>query len=129
LEEQDRLKSKNESSTVKDHALLAKAKKWKRFLQHKCKGSKPQGKHSHPHSHLSKVRCFNCNKLGHYEKDCMNPPLQQKQKDRFHASDAIEEEEPQRKRTRAVTKEQEQRKKNILFQLSPVLSPNHNKFG
>jgi hypothetical protein len=64
LVEEGRLQSGNEPSTVKDHALSAKAKKWKRFPQHKGKGKKPQGKHSHPHSHLSKVRCFNCNKLG-----------------------------------------------------------------
>jgi hypothetical protein len=69
LEEEGRIKRKNEPSTVKYHALSSKAKKWKRFPQHKGKGKKPQGKHSHPHSHFSKVRCFNCNKLGHYAKD------------------------------------------------------------
>ena len=92
---------------MKDHALSAKAKKWKRFPQHKGKGKKPQGKHSHPHSHLSKVRCFNCNKLGHYAKDCKNPPSRQKQKGKFYASVIVEEEEPQRKRTRVACKEQE----------------------
>jgi hypothetical protein len=35
LEEEGRLKSINEPSTVKDHALSVKAKKWKRFSQHK----------------------------------------------------------------------------------------------
>jgi hypothetical protein len=99
---------------VKDHALSAKAKKWKRFPQHKGKSKKPQGKYSHPHSYLSKVRCFNCNKLGHYAKDYRNPPSKQKRKGRFHALVAIEEEEPQRKRTRAVSKEQEKHKKSYL---------------
>jgi hypothetical protein len=112
LEEESRLKSINEPSTVKGHALLGKARKWKKFPQHKGKGKKPQGKHSH--SHLTKIRCFNCNKLGHYAKDCRNPPSQQKRKGRFHASVATKEEEPQRKRTIAVTKEQEQRRESYL---------------
>jgi hypothetical protein len=99
---------------VKDHALSVKAKKWKRFPQHKGKSKKPQGKHSHSHSQLSKVRCFNCKRLGHYAKDCMNPPSQQKRKGRFHASVATKEEEPQRRRTKAATKEQEQRKESYL---------------
>jgi hypothetical protein len=114
LEEEGRLKSINEPSTVKDRALSAKTKKWKRSPQHKGKGKKTQGKQYHPHSHLSKVRCFNCNKLGHYAKDCKNPPSQQKRKGKFHASVATVEEEPQRKRNRAATKEQEQRRESYL---------------
>jgi hypothetical protein len=41
LEEERRLKSINEPSTVKDHALSVKSKKWKKFLQHKGKDKKP----------------------------------------------------------------------------------------
>jgi hypothetical protein len=37
LEEEGRLKSRNEPSTVKDHALSTKAKKWKSFLSTKTK--------------------------------------------------------------------------------------------
>jgi hypothetical protein len=114
LEEEGRLKSRNETSTVKDHALLVKAKKWKRFPQHKSKGKKPQGKHSYFHSHLSKVRCFNCKSLGHFAKDCRNPPSQQKRKGRFLASVAVEEEVPQRRRNKVDTKEQEQRRESYL---------------
>jgi hypothetical protein len=58
LEEEGSLKSINEPSTVKNHALSVKSKKWKRFPQHKGKCKKPQGKHSYSHSYLSKVRCF-----------------------------------------------------------------------
>jgi hypothetical protein len=117
LEEEGKLKSINEPSTVKDHALSAKAKKWKKFPQHKGKGKKPQSKkpqskHSHPHPHLSKVRCFNYNKLSDYAKYYRNLPSQQKQKGRFHALVAIEEEEPQRKRIGVVSKEQEQRRES-----------------
>jgi hypothetical protein len=79
LEEEGRLKSRNEPSTMRDHALSVKAKRWKKFPQQKGKGKKPQGKHSHFFSHLSKIRCFNCKRLGYYAKDLRNPPSQQNQ--------------------------------------------------
>jgi hypothetical protein len=108
---------------VKDHALSSKANKWKRFPHNKGKGKKPQGKHSHPHSHLSKVICFNYNKLGHYAKKCRNPPLKKKQKGRFHDSVATKEEEPQRKRTQAASKEKEQcREIYLVLALSGVVN-------
>ena len=104
---------------MQDHALAAKTKKWKKFPKSKGKGKKPQGKLSHLNPHLSKVKCFNCNKLGHYAKDCRSPPSQQKRKGRFQASVATEEakpqEEPQRRQTRAATKEQEQQKEYYLI--------------
>jgi hypothetical protein len=129
LEEEGRFKSRNEPSMVKDHALSIKAKKWKRFPQHKGKGKKPRGKHSHSHFHLFKVSCFNCNKLGHYQKTAgtllhsINGKagsmlqLQLRKK-------SLKEREPE-----LLLKNENNAKKVILFQLSPVLSPNQNKFG
>jgi hypothetical protein len=76
LEEEGRLNNINDYSILKDHALAAKTKKWKKFPKSKGKGKKPQGKLSHLNPHLSKVKCFNCNKLGHYARDCRNPPSQ-----------------------------------------------------
>jgi hypothetical protein len=68
LEEEGILKSRNEPSTIRDNALSVKAKRWKKFPQHKGKG-----KQSHFHSHLSKIRCSHCKRIGHYAKDCRNP--------------------------------------------------------
>jgi hypothetical protein len=119
LEEEGRLTSINDFSVLKDHSLAAKTKKWRKFPQSKGKGKKPQGKLSHLNPHLSKVKCFNCNKLGHYAKDYMSPPSQQRRRGIFQASVATEEdkpqEEPQRRQTRAATKEQEQHKEYYLI--------------
>jgi hypothetical protein len=76
LEEEGRLKRRNDHSILRDHSLSSKAKKWKKFPQAKGKGKKTQGKLSHFNPHLSKVKCFNCNKLGNYARDCRNPPSQ-----------------------------------------------------
>jgi hypothetical protein len=76
LEEKGRLNNKNDHSILKDHALTTKTKKWKKFPKSKGKGKKPQGKLSNLNPHLSKVKSFNCNKLGHYARDCRNLPSQ-----------------------------------------------------
>ena len=76
LEEEGRLNSKNDYPILQDHALAAKTKKWKKFPKSKGKGKKPKGKLSHLNPHLSKFKCFNCNRLGHYVKYCRSLPSQ-----------------------------------------------------
>ena len=43
---------------------------------------------------MSKIKCYNCNKMGHYAKDCYNNKI----KGIFHASVVDANEEPQNKR-------------------------------
>jgi hypothetical protein len=124
LEEEGRIKSRNEPSTVKDLALSAKSGKWKRFPQHKRKGKKLQGKHYHPHSHLFKVRCFNYNKIGNYAKDCRNPPSKQKRKVSSLRQLSLRKKSLGEREPKLPLKNKSNAKRFILFQLSPVLSPN-----
>lgn len=48
---------------------------------------------------ISKVRCFNCQKLGHFAKDCRSNKKKY-YKGKHHASTAIEEEEDSRKKSK-----------------------------
>ena len=58
---------------------------------------------------ISKVRCFNCQKLGHFAKDCRS----KKKKDfkgKHHASTSIEEEEDSRKKSKGSSSNQDRKK-------------------
>jgi hypothetical protein len=125
LEEEGRMNSRKDFPVLQEHALAAKNKRWKKFPKSKGKGKKPTGKLSHLNPHLSKVNCYNCGKLGHYARECRNPPAQQKRKGRFQKrfqkfqasvvnEEAKPQEEPQRRQTRAATREQELQKEHYL---------------
>jgi hypothetical protein len=123
LEEEGRLKNRNDPSMIRDDFVSVKSKRWNKFPHHKGKGKKCQGKKSHFHSHLSKIICFNCKMIGPYEKYCRNPPSQQKHRGKFHVSITTEEVEPQIRRTRETNKEKEQcRQCYIVSTLSNIVT-------
>ena len=57
---------------------------------------------------LSRVRCLNYQKLGHFAKDCRSNKKDFKGK--HHASTAIEEEEDSRKKSKSSSSNQEKKK-------------------
>jgi hypothetical protein len=57
---------------------------------------------------ISRVRCFNCQKKGHFARDC--PKLRKGHKGKFHAIVVAEEEGTYRRKPREVSSDQETRK-------------------
>ena len=95
----------DKTSGEKDLALSAKFKK----------GKRPKSKKPQKDGNLSHIRCFRCDQLGHYAKDCKKFPPQRKQsgkskRKRFQASIAIEEKveegKPQKRVMRSATREE-----------------------
>lgn len=90
-------------------AFAARTKKGKRtFGQKKFQKEKSKGGYKGKHFDISKVKCFNPQKMGHLSKDCMSKKKGDF-KGKHHAPVVAEEEEP-RKRTRGSFSNQERRK-------------------
>jgi hypothetical protein len=71
---------------------------------------------------MSKIICYNCNKHGHYSKDCFSG----KRKGRYHASIAEANEEPHNKRSKE-SNVAEQKKKQIILISALTGSISNNK--
>ena len=111
IEEESRLQRRLGSSSKvgeKDLVLSAKFKKGK-----KSRGKKPQ-----KDSNLSHIRCFRCDQLGHYAKDCKKFPSQGKRggkskRKKLHnfvaVQEVAEEDQPHKRMMRSTTKEEEKK--------------------
>ena len=80
-----------------DQALAVHSKKSRR-RPHYFKG-----KDSHLRKDISKLRCYTCDEVGHFAKDCpknKNHPDKKKGKKRRHHAHAAEDDEPSKKRSR-----------------------------
>ena len=73
----------------------------KNIPQHKDNGKEPQGKYFHK----SKVRCYNCDKIGHYARDCKKQVNMNWHRKKHHALAATKKEQPQPKKSRGETKD------------------------
>ena len=75
------------------------------FIQKKKGNSGYKGKNFD----VSKVKCFNCQKMGHFAKDCWSKK-KRNFKGKHHASTTAEEKEDSRKKSKGFPSSQERRK-------------------
>lgn len=81
LQEEGRVRNRSGPSQKENLALAASTEKGKgkRFSHQKNKGKR--NFKGNQKTNMSKIKCYNCNKMGHYARHCFS----KKRKGRFHA--------------------------------------------
>ena len=114
LQEEGRIQSRIGFSKEENVALTAKTKKGKRFPSRKkfsAQREKDRGGFRGKDFDITKVRCFHCQKKGHFIRNC--PKLRKAHKGKFHV-DVVEEKETYKKKSEEASGDQETKKKYYL---------------
>jgi len=105
-QEEARLQSLDDPEDDEDQALTARSKKGKRKSSHKVGGRRFPDKRKD----LSHIRCFNCDKKGHFAKDCPEKSHKEKAHKKYkgkgkrkHHAHAANDEGHRSKRSRVET--------------------------
>ena len=96
-QEEAQIAAREEKMGSEDQALTAHSKTSKR-RPHYSKGKGP-----HSRKDMSKLRCYTCDEIGHFEKDCpknKSHPHKKKGNKRRHHAHAVEDDEPSKKRSK-----------------------------
>ena len=114
-QEESQIVAWEENMGSEDQALIVHSNKSKRISHHS------RGKHFHKtntRKYLSRSRCYTCDEVGKFAKDC--PKRQNKKmgnKRRHHAHD-VEDDEPSSKKNKQESDDSSSDEDNFLFMLS-----------
>ena len=94
-----------------DQALIVHSNKTKIISHHS------RGKHfskTNSRKHLSIIRCYTCDEVGHFAKDYPKRQNKKKGNKRRHHAHAVEDDEPSKKRTRYESEDSSSEEEYVL---------------
>ena len=118
-QEEAQIVAREEKMGNEDQALTAHTKKIRRDHYHPKKGKHShQNQNDNPRRDLSSIRCYTCDKRGHFARHCpRNKDLSHKKKDnkRIHHGHTPEDDEPPRKRVKEESEDSSSDEEYVLI--------------
>ena len=111
-QEEARIAAREENMGSEDQAPTAHSKKSRRRPHYS------KGKDSHPRRDISKLRCYTCDEIGHFAKDCpknKSHPHKKKGNKRRHHAHAAEDDKPSKKRSRYESEDSSSEDEYVLI--------------
>ena len=115
-QEEARIATREEKMGSEDQALTVHSKKGRRSTHH-SKGKNPHHRDKN-RKNISRSRCYTCDEIWHFEKDCRknnNHSQKKKGKKRRHHAHVAENDEPSKKRSRYESEDSSSEDEYVLI--------------